>query len=302
MRRRALKYITLLAIAIPVAATSQNTQPQARLSAAEVVDRNIAARGGQQAWQSVESMTMSGKMDAGGNRRAALPAPGPRDQHAVVPPPRPVEQVQLPFVMELKRPKKMRIEIQYKGQTAIQVFDGTSGWKLRPFLNRMEVESYTAEEMKTTSYQSELDGPLMNYAAKGTKIELAGMEKVDNNNTYNLKLTTKEGRVFHVWIDATTFLEAKIEGTPRRLDGRYHPVEIHYRDYRSVGYLKMPYLLETTVLRTPSSGTGRRIDVPAEKIIFEKIEVNPKLNDLLFTKAQLDTVAGVRPPRTVAAK
>jgi hypothetical protein len=302
MCRRTLKYFSLLAVAISVAATCQNTQPQARLTAAEIVDRNVAARGGQQAWQSVESLTMSGKMDAGGNRRATLPQAGPHEPHAAAPAARPVEQVQLPFLMELKRPKKMRVELQYKGQTAIQVFDGTSGWKLRPFLNRMDVESYTAEELKTASLQSELDGPLVNYAAKGTKVDLIGMEKVDNNQTYKLKLTTKEGRIFHIWIDSTTFLEAKIEGTPRRLDGRYHPVEIYYRDYRAVGSLKIPYLLETRVLNLPSSSGARRIDIPVEKIILDKVEVNPRLNDLLFTKVQLDTVAGVRPAKAVAVR
>jgi hypothetical protein len=302
MCRRALNYFTFLAFAIPVAATCQNAQPQAKLTAAEIVNRNVAARGGQQAWQAVDSLTMTGKMDAGGNRRATLPQAGPHDPHAAVPVARPVEQVQLPFVMELKRPKKMRVELQYKGQTAIQVFDGTSGWKLRPFLNRIDVEPYTAEELKTASFQSELDGPLVNYAAKGTKVELAGTEKVDNNQTYKLKLTTKEGRVIHVWIDCTTFLEAKMEGTPRRLDGRYHPVEIYYRDYRAVGSLKIPYLLETRVFNLPSSAGARRMDIPVEKIVLDKVEVNPRLNDLLFTKVQLDTAAGVRPAKAVAAR
>lgn len=31
-----------------------------------------------------------------------------------------------------------------------------------------------------------------------------------------------------VWIAAKTFLEAKIEGQPRRLDGVYHPVEVSF--------------------------------------------------------------------------
>lgn len=32
----------------------------------------------------------------------------------------------------------------------------------------------------------------------------------------------------HVWIAAKTFLEAKIEGQPRRLDGVYRPVEVSF--------------------------------------------------------------------------
>ena len=301
MHRRVLNFYIWLAVVIFCATASQNTWPQAKLSAAEIVDRNVAARGGQQAWQSVGSLTMSGKMEAGGNKRASLPVPNLHDPHAVVPT-RPIEQVQLPFVMELKRPRKMRVELQYRGQTAIQVFDGTNGWKLRPFLNRMDVEPYTAEELRTALLQSELDGPLVDYAGKGTKVELAGMEKIDGNDTYKLQVTTKEGHAFHVWIDAKTFLEAKIEGAPRRLDGRYHPVEIYYREYRTVGSLKVSYLLETKVLNTPGVNDARRTDVAVEKITVEKVEINPKLNDSLFARPQLDIAAGARPPKTVAAK
>jgi hypothetical protein len=68
---------------------------------------------------------------------------------------------------------------------------------------------------------------LVDYAAKGTRIDLDGIEKVDGRDAYKLKLTLKNGEAMHVWIDAETFLEAKIEGTPRRLDGKYHPVEVY---------------------------------------------------------------------------
>ena len=61
----------------------------------------------------------------------------------------------------------------------------------------------------------------------GTKIELAGTDKVEGDDTYKLKLTPKPGEPFRVWIDAETFLETKMEGTPRSLDGQYHPVEIY---------------------------------------------------------------------------
>ncbi len=114
--------------------------------------------------------------------------------------------------MEVKRPRKMRFELQFGGQMAIQVFDGANGWKLRPYLNRRVVGPYTTDEMKVAFMQAELDGFLVNYAAKGTQIELAGMEEVEDRDTYKLKLTTKNGQSTHVWIDAQTFLEAKIEG------------------------------------------------------------------------------------------
>jgi hypothetical protein len=198
---------------------------------------------------------------------------------------RPVDEVQLPFVMELKRPRKMRVELAFKGQTAIQVFDGANGWKLRPFLNRRVVEPYTEEEMKSASMQADLDGPLVDYAAKGTKIELAGVEKVEDRDTYKLKLTMNNGQSIHVWIDAQSFLEAKIEGQPRRLDGAYHPVEVYYRDYRPVNGLQIPYVLETRVLPLANkSPKMRETPVPTEKIVIEKVAVNPKLDESLFSK------------------
>lgn len=141
-------------------------------------------------------------------------------------PPRPAEEGQVPFVMELARPRKMRFESKFNGQIAVQVFNDTNGWKLRPFLNRSEVEPYTPEELKKASMQSDLDGPLVDYATKGTQIELVGTAKVEERDASKLKLTKKNGDSAYLWIDAETFLEAKIEGQPRRLDGTNHSVEI----------------------------------------------------------------------------
>ena len=43
-----------------------------------------------------------------------------------------------------------------------------------------------------------------------------------------------------------------MDGSPRRLDGKYHPVETYLSDYRSVDGLMIPHVLETSV----EGGTG----------------------------------------------
>jgi len=289
MLRKTLTILISMAFALSLKA-SPNTSPTAHtLSAEEIVAKNVAARGGLQAWRAVGTMTLKGKMGAGGNQRASLsvPVPGGRKAQGGLEGvrQRPVEEVQLPFVMDLARPHKSRVELEFRGQTAIQVYDGTNGWKLRPFLNRLEVEPYTAEEMKIASMQSELDGFIVDSAAKGTRIDLDGMEKVENRDTYKLKLTLKSGDVTHVWVDAQTFLETKVEGQPRRLDGTYHPVEVYYRDYRTVNGLEIPFLLETRVLPVGKNALGMRdTPVPPEKAVIEKVEINPKLDAGLFSK------------------
>ena len=283
MSRRILVVCLCLSFAALRAAATDNSRAHASLSAAQIADKNVAARGGLQAWRGVEALLMSGRLDAGGNNRPTLPMPGQKEAQKVARQ-RPAEQVQLPFVIDLKRPRKMRVELQFNGQTAIQVFDGTHGWKLRPFLNRREVEPYTAEELKSASSEAELDGFLVDYAAKGTKVELDGMEKVENRDTYKLKLTLKNGQAIHLWIDAETFLETKLEGNPRRLDGKYHPVEIYYRDFRSLNGLMIPYLLETVVQDVAGVKDPRSM---AERIMIERVVVNPKLDETLFLKPQI---------------
>ncbi len=273
------------------------------LTAAQIVNKNVAARGGLKAWHAVQTMTESGKMGAGGDQRGPQGAQAPGMKHPGKPTtplpssPRLAQEAQLPFTLDLERTRRMRLEIKFKGQTAVQVYDGTNGWKVRPFLNRMEVENYTEDELQKAALQSDLDGPLVDYAAKGTTVELEGTDKVEDRDTYKLKLTMKDGHSIHAWIDAKTFLEAKVEGAPRRLDGVVHPVEVYYRDYRSVDGLQIPFLLETRVVPVATGAKGARPvgNFPPEKIVIEKVEVNPKLDAALFTKPAIETATLTKP-------
>ena len=293
IRGKSLVHLSL-AVAVIVGAVVSARAQQAKLSAAEIVNKNVAARGGLQAWRAVQTITMTGKMQAGGNNRPPLPIaiPGARKQVA---PPRPAAQVELPFKMDLKRARKVRLELEFDGKTAVQVYDGANGWKMRPFLNRLDYEPYTAEETKTASEQSDLDGFLVDYAAKGTAIESAGREKVDGRDTYKLKLTLKGGRSFHVWIDAQTFLETKIEGTPRRLDGQYRPVEVYFREYHQVNSLQIPFVLETRVQAGANVPGMKATQTITETITIDNVVVNPRLDDVLFEKPKGEVAASVQP-------
>lgn len=255
-----------------------------RLSAAEIVRRHASARGGLKAWQGVQALSLSGKMDAGtgdsversmrlaragvGNRKARreIAAAGPAKE-------KPGKQVQLPFTLVKERPNRSRLEIEFAGKKAVQVYDGKNGWKVRPFLNRSDVEPFTPEEAKAEAESPDLD-PLIDYQAKGTKVDLAGVEKVEGRDAYKLRLTSGAGTVRHVWIDAKSFLDVKVEGAPRRMDGKLHSVFVYQRDFRSVQGLKMPFVLETVVEGYPDK----------HKVAVEKVALNPRLSAATFAK------------------
>ena len=87
------------------------------------VAQNVAARGGDEAWRDVSSLRLTGQMDLG-------------------------EGMLVPYVLEQKRPDKMRLEFVFDGETAVQCTDCNAGWKLLPFRGRTAPEPMTEEELR----------------------------------------------------------------------------------------------------------------------------------------------------------
>src|SRR6266478_2587469 len=294
----------LLSVCLAQAVAVAESQAAAtNLTAAQIADKHVAARGGLQAWRAVQTLSVAGKLDAGSGdsvarseilarqgtgasaKRAAAAAQAAADAKRAVE----AQQVQLPFRLEMKRPRKSRLEIDFAGKTAVQVYDGQNGWKFRPYLNRDDVAPFTAAEAKSEAAKADIEGPLLDYAAKGTRVGLEGLESVDGHNAYKLKVTPKNGDVQHIWIDAQSFLDVKVEGVPRRMDGKMRSVFIYQRDFRSVQGVMIPFILETIVDGYPQT----------HKIVFEKVAVNRALDDAHFTKPQV-LVAASKPPAAAA--
>ena len=275
--------LSLTSCFVALALAGAGCKSPAEREAASIVEKNAKARGGLEGWREVKTISMSGKLDAGKTRdpvRLAQALMRTKDEvraqaRMALAHPEEFEGklVQLPFVLEMERPGKTRLEIQFQGKTAVQVYDGKKGWKLRPFLGRHEVETFSAEELRLASQQAEIDGPLIDYKSKGNKVEAAGTEKVEGRDAYKLKITLKTGEVRYVWVDSQTFLDLKTDGS-RKLDGKMRPVWTFYRDYKPVDGLMVPHLLETVVEGVKGS----------EKIIIEKVALNPKLDDARFGK------------------
>ncbi len=61
MFRKSLSICISLVFAVSLTATGGETASQAKLSAAAIVEKNVAARGGLQAWRGVQTMLMQGR-------------------------------------------------------------------------------------------------------------------------------------------------------------------------------------------------------------------------------------------------
>jgi hypothetical protein len=225
------------------------------LTAAQIVEKNAAARGGLEAWRKIQTMVWVGHVESAN-------AAGSR----------------LPFVLEQKRPNKTRFEITADKQKSVRIFDGANGWKLRPGSSgKPELQPYTAEELKFAQDAQVIDGPLMDYAAKGVAVTLGGVDEVEGRKAYRLNVRLPSGVTHRVWIDAQSFLDLKLDRVSRNPLGQTGTVSVYYRNYQTIEGLQIPLTIET------GAATAKATD----KLVIDKIALNPPLEDQMFAKPRV---------------
>src|SRR5882724_4549697 len=192
-----------------------------------------------------------------------------------------------PFAVELKRPLKMHMTLSVQNQTMVRVFDGTQGWANNPFAGKVNPDSMTDEDLKNISEEADFDGPLVDYAKKGNKLELTGKDKVEDKDAWRVRLTTKNGDVRSYLFDARTFVLLKWEGK-RRAEGKEFPVESYFRDYRDVEGLKFSFQIDS----------GSSAINLTQKLVIDKIDLNPEISDSEFAKPVVPDSTATSPAST----
>jgi hypothetical protein len=249
-----MRLMVLLALTPWIAARVLAAGPASApdLSADQIVEKNVAARGGMEAWRKVQTMVWLGHIQS---------------EHAPVP--------SMAFVLEQKRPNKTRFEINAMGQKTLRVFDGAQGWKLHP--NRdggPDVKPYTFQEVKFAQAAQSVDGPLIDYQAKGTAVSLEGVDEIEGRKAYRLQLRLASGEIDHMWVDAQTFLDVRYDRPSVNSAGASTTVSVFYRGYQTIDGLQVPSVIET------GAGPG----LVRDKMQIEKVMLNAPLEDRTFTR------------------
>jgi outer membrane lipoprotein-sorting protein len=215
-------------------------------TADQLVAKNLKARGGLEKIHSVQSMRMTGKMTLGPTMEA-------------------------PFVMTVRRPKKVRIDLLLPGMTGTQAFDGQTAWMRMPVNGSSDTQTLPAEEGTRFEEQADFDGPLVDYKRKGTKVELAGRDSVDGAKAYKLRVTLKNGDVRYLYLDPDRYLEIKVDGK-RTINGTDLEFESALGDYRNVNGLMIAHSI-----RNSAKGMEQH-----QSVTIDKIELNVETPDSLF--------------------
>ena len=192
------------------------------LTAAELVAKNIEAKGGAAALQSVKSLRREGRLIANGGQ----------------------------FVLDLletkQRPESIRTEISMQGLSQVQAYDGKEGWRIDPFGGRKDPERMPADDVREYAEDASIDGVLADASAAGLPIEYLGTEDIDGTQAHKLKVTRKDGGVQYVYLDPDYFLEIRVE-SQRTVRGVKRTSVTEYGNYEKVGGVFWPLSIESGI-------------------------------------------------------
>lgn len=176
-----------------------------------------------------------------------------------------------PLRVEWRRPDAVRIEVTMQGKAMIQAFDGERGWLVVPMLGSDAPQAASEDEVAQLRRSADFDGPLLDAAAKGNRIELLGRSSFEGTPVDRLRVTSAGGEVVELDLDVESHLLLRETGVSRRngYEARY---SVTYGAYREVGGLMIPFERVRTVEGMPV----------AQVTTVESIELDVELPDRRF--------------------
>ncbi|MEP6992521.1 MAG: hypothetical protein ABJA80_16425 [bacterium] len=221
--------------------------PLAAQTADDIISRYVDRAGGMARIQDAQSLRRAGTFIGGGGFEAKI-------------------------LQENRRPNLVREEFTMQGMTAINAYDGRTGWKIDPFGGKKDAEPLSEDEMHVILLDADFDEPLVNYRAKGNKVELIGTDQVEGTDVYKIRVTLPNGDIRHYYMDTDSYMPIRME-EKRIIRGAEQEFETTLGDYKQVNGWFLPFSVE-------SGPKGQ----DKSTVHYEKIESNVTLADARFAK------------------
>lgn len=219
---------TFAAALVMIAAVGSTANAQTTAAAAaqpapplaDILAKYHASKGGLEKWKSLQTQKMVGSAAAQG--------------------------IELSMVAYSKRPNlgRQELTITIPGQgdvSIINIFDGTKAWMINPMMGTDAPQEMPAGEAEAAKDQSDFDGSLIDYAAKGFTVDVVGTVTVAGKSVHHLKITRPGRPTQHYYLDAANGTEVKIAteagaGSPA--------TEAEMGDYRAVDGIMVPFAVK----------------------------------------------------------
>ncbi|HEY6768256.1 MAG TPA: hypothetical protein VI386_26165 [Candidatus Sulfotelmatobacter sp.] len=207
-------------------------------TADELVEKNIQAKGGVEKIKAIKSVRMTGKVAAGGGFTAAVG-------------------------QENQRPDLVRETFSLQGMTAVQAYDGSTGWQTQPFGGHKDPALMGEDDVRDMLLDADFDGPLVDYKEKGNTVEYLGHDMVDGDDALRLKVTLKNGDIVYYYLDPDTFLEIR-KDVQQFIRGSVRERVMGLGSYKPVAGVMYPF----------SVSQGSKNNPEAQVTTIEKMEAN----------------------------
>lgn len=215
-------------------------------TAEELVNKNIEAKGGIEKMKALHSIRMTGKLNGEGGFTASMG-------------------------QENLRPNLVRQTFSLQGMTAIQAYDGATGWQIQPFGGHKDPELMGEDDLRDLLLAADFDGPLVDYKEKGNAVEYLGHDIVDGDDALRLKVTLKNGDIIYYFLDPDTYLEIRKE-VQEFIRGSVHESVSEMGSYKPVAGVMFPFSMSQGSKTNPAENT----------VTIEKIDVNVPIEQADF--------------------
>lgn len=216
----------------------------------ELVQKNLAAVGGEAAWRRVDAIQSKGTMT------------GPKGQKAEL-------------TLWTKRPNLRRQDVRIDGRVITNAFDGKDLWVRHPRMGDRP-RLVTGEASESARAEASFDPPFLDYEKRDIEIEQQGTVEVDGKKAHRLKLSYPDGTSPMIYLDAATGLILRVV-IRAEVQGRKVAREERLSDWRKVDGIMLPF-------RTEMFMNGR----PMTTITLSSVKLNPAIDDSFFQMQAAD--------------
>jgi len=213
-------------------------------SAEEIVTKHIEAIGGEANWKKINAVKMTGSMTMQG--------------------------MEMPVTITTLNKKAMRVDITIMGTSNYQILTDKEGWVFFPIQQQQKPEPMTADQVKESQDQLQVQDQFLDYKKDGSKIEFIGKDDIEGTEVLKLKLTDKDGKEKTYFFDASNYYILR-ESQKITADGKEMDVVVHYSNFQ-----KLPAGITFPMTIEQENGP----------VNFTSIEVNPKVDESIFKPAQ----------------
>jgi hypothetical protein len=174
----------------------------------------------------------------------------------------------MPMVLWMKNPNKIKSVTTFNGSDMIQVFDGEKGYMVNPMTGSTDPVEMTPDQIKQTLRSSMFQNYMASYLKNG-QLTLDGEDKVNEKPAYKIKATVEGGTVVDMFIDKSSYFLVKTSTTTSQ-GGMTVTMDSYPSDYTETNGFMIP-------MKTTSTAQGMDI-----LITFTKVEVDIPMEDSEF--------------------